>query len=92
MPTVGMRLRRLHDPRGDSVMPCGDCRLHPCACGYIRSLAKGGRNEWLAPFAAAMAREPHPHRVGESSCPCPPCYSRRLASQANNGVRKSDDG
>lgn len=59
---------------------CASCGLSPCACSYIKTLLPGGRNAWLADTVKQMARQPQPHRGGEGSCPCPACYSQRLAS------------
>lgn len=53
------------------------CRLDPCACDYLDTLKVGGRNEWLRPVVLAANTQPLPHRP---ACPCPGCYSTRLAT------------
>lgn len=62
-----------------SVLPdfCARCQLDPCSCDYIRSLRPDGPNEHLRHIAAECMTLPLPHR---EACPCPPCYSSRMAT------------
>jgi len=59
------------------VKPCDWCGYGPCACSYIRKLRPGGELGHMREVALACCKEPQPHRP---ACPCPPCYSLRLAS------------
>jgi hypothetical protein len=59
--------------------PCRHCQLFPCACSYIAKFEPGGELHWLYPHARREAAKPLPHRA---ACPCPHCYSARLATWA----------
>jgi len=61
------------------VKPCSRCELWPCACSHIVKLAEGGELAHLRQAAIDNYRLPMPHR---SACPCPRCYSLRLATWA----------
>ena len=68
---------------------CSQCGLNPCACAYIAKLRTDGELAHLREAALVNFNRPLPHldvvpgdgrREGSSSCPCPKCYSLRLAS------------
>src|SRR5215204_3399913 len=59
------------------VKPCEWCCYGPCACSYILKLRPDGELGHLHDVALACLKEPWPHRA---ACPCPRCYSLRLAS------------
>lgn len=61
------------------VEPCRRCALWPCACVYIAKLRPEGELAHLRPAALDEYPKPMPHRA---ACPCPRCYSLRLASWA----------
>lgn len=64
-----------------SSVTCFRCGYWPCACTYIAGLAPGGPYASLAPVALDMMAHPRPHRgPGETSCPCPSCWSARAAT------------
>lgn len=73
---------------GDDGVTCSTCHLNPCACAYITKLRTGGPLHHLRSAALANYRKPLPHldvvTSGDNgrsgSCPCPRCYSLRLAS------------
>lgn len=56
---------------------CAACGYGPCACRYIVRLEPGGDMHWLAGVALAQMGLPRPHR---EACPCPDCWSERMAS------------
>jgi hypothetical protein len=56
---------------------CSDCRLDPCACSYIAKLRPAGELAHLREAALEHHHHEPPHRP---ACPCPRCYSARLAS------------
>lgn len=57
---------------------CGSCGYGPCACSYILRLQDSGSGVYsLAGVALAQLDALEPHR---DACPCPGCYSARLAS------------
>jgi len=58
--------------------PCEVCGFGPCACSYIAKLrSPEGELANLREAALRGFKEPWPHRP---ACPCPRCYSLRLAS------------
>src|SRR5215203_844443 len=59
------------------VKPCKWCGYGPCACSYIRKLRHDGELAHLREIALACFKQPWPHCP---ACPCPRCYSLRLAS------------
>ena len=70
---------------------CRVCHLDPCACWYIAQLAPTGKLAYLREAARRNFNKPLPHldvvRDGDRgrapsglSCPCPRCYSLRMAS------------
>ena len=59
------------------VDPCVECGLDPCACHYIAKLRRDGELAHLRSAALEEYPKPVPHRA---ACPCPKCYSIRLAT------------
>ncbi len=57
--------------------PCARCGLWPCVCDYIQKLRPDGSLAHLRQTALWEYLKPMPHRA---ACPCPGCYSVRLAS------------
>lgn len=69
---------------------CQRCGLDPCACAYIAKLRPGAELGHLRDAALLNFGKPLPHldavRDGDDargpfglSCPCPKCYSLRMA-------------
>jgi hypothetical protein len=56
---------------------CVGCQFDPCACSYIAKLRLDGELAHLREAAIENFALPLPHRP---ACPCPRCYSLRLAS------------
>src|SRR5215218_28314 len=59
------------------VNPCEVCGLGPCACSYVAKMRPEGPLAHLRPVVIVASKEPWPH---QPACPCPRCYSLRLAS------------
>lgn len=59
------------------VDPCKRCGLDPCPCVYIAKLRPDGELTHLRDAALAEYPKPMPHRGG---CPCPKCFSVRMAT------------
>jgi hypothetical protein len=71
------------------VKPCEVCGMGPCACSYVAKLRPEGSLSHLRDAALLNFGRPLPHldadapgdnRRTSGSCPCPRCFSVRLAS------------
>ncbi len=60
---------------------CARCELNPCSCSYMQDLRPGHRLGYLRDVALEQFTKPLPHR---EPCPCPICYSVRLATWTRN--------